>query len=93
MTAAAVLEEDRALWFEDARATIVALSLAGYFTADDFRKEMRPSPSVYWPGLAFGQARRAGLIEAVNTTTSTAKSRNYGSLKTWRRKINEGVAA
>lgn len=89
---AAALEEDRALWFEDALATIRGLSLAGEFTADDLRREMRPPASDKWQGLVFGLAKRKGLIEKVNDTTSKARSRNNGSLKTWRRKT-EGDAS
>lgn len=92
---AAALEESRAEWFEDALATILALSMdAGNpeFTADDLRREMRPPASDKWPGLVFGQAKRKGLIEKVTETTSTAKSRNHGSLKVWRRKI-EGATS
>lgn len=86
---AAVLEESRAEWFEDAVATIIGLSLAGEFTADDLRREMRPPASDKWPGLVFGLASRKGLIEKVNDTTSKVKSRNKGGLKTWRRKEQE----
>lgn len=86
---AAVLEDST--WMEDAVATIVGLSRKlPEFTADDLRKEMRPAPHDKMPGLAFGQARRRGLIESAVSTTSTAKSRNHGSLKVWRRK-QEGV--
>jgi len=90
MTAPMALEEDRAEWFADARLAILRLSITEReFTADSLRTVLRPAPSKYWPGLAFGQARRAGLIEPINTTTSTSKSRNHGSLRVWRRA--EGV--
>lgn len=93
MTQAAVLDEDKALWFEDALATIRGLAAAQEFmTADDFRKHMRPAPNVYWPGLVFGKAKRLGIIEPVNTTTSKSRSRNYGSLKTWTRANKEATA-
>ena len=83
---AAALEESRAEWFEDARLAIVRLSITEEsFTADDMRKVLRPAGHQNWPGLAFGQAKRAGLIEPINTTTSTSKSRNHGSLRVWRR--------
>ena len=86
----AALEESRSEWFKDARLAIVRLSITEQtFTADHLRKVLRPAPHNNWPGLAFGQARRAGLIEPINTTTSTSKSRNHGSLKVWRRA--EGV--
>lgn len=92
MTAAAALEEDRADWFADARLMILRLSITEReFSADDLRKVLRPPGHQNWPGLAFGQARRAGLIEPIETTTSKAKSRNHGSLKVWRRKT-EGVS-
>jgi hypothetical protein len=88
---AAVLEEDRADWFADARLAILRLSIMEpEFTADDLRKVLRPAPSKYWPGLAFGLAKRAGLIEPIESTTSKSKSRNHGSLKIWRRTV-EGV--
>jgi len=91
MTQAMVLEEDRADWFADARLAILRLSITEHeFTADDLRKVLRPAAHQNWPGIAFGQAKRAGLIEPVNTTTSKSKSRNHGSLKVWRRK-SEGV--
>ena len=87
---AAALEESRADWFADARLAIVRLSITEpEFTADSLRKVLRPAPNTNWPGLAFGQARRAGLIEPINTTTSTSKSRNHGSLRVWRRKTEE----
>lgn len=85
MTAAAVLEDHD--WHQDADLAILRLSITEpEFTADSLRKVLRPAPHPNWPGLAFGRARRAGLIEAVETTTSTSKSRNHGSLKVWRRK-------
>lgn len=77
-------------WMADAVATIIGLSLDGEFTADDLRREMRPPASDKWPGLAFGLARRKGLIEKVSETTSKAKSRNHGSLKVWRR-VSDGI--
>lgn len=81
------LEEDRADWFADARLAIIRLSITEpEFTADSLRKVLRPAAHQNWPGLAFGQARRAGLIEKVSETTSKSKSRNHGSLKVWRRK-------
>lgn len=81
---AAVLEEVRAEWFEDALATIRTLAAdKPEITADDLRREMRPPASDKWPGLAFGLAKRAGIIEPINTTTSKARSRNHGSLKVW----------
>lgn len=86
-----VLEESRADWFADARLAILRLSITEpEFTADDLRKVLRPAGHQNWPGLAFGQAQRAGLIEKVCETTSKSKSRNHGSLKVWRRKT-EGV--
>lgn len=84
MKAAALEDSD---WMADAVATIIGLShTQESLTADDLRREMRPAGHQNWPGLAFGHARRAGLIEPVDTTTSKAKSRNHGSLKVWRRK-------
>lgn len=89
---ALALEEDRADWFADARLMIERLAITEReFTADDLRKVLRPAGHQNWPGLAFGHAARAGLIEKVAETTSTSKSRNHGSLKIWRRK-QEGVA-
>ena len=84
---AIALEESRADWFADARLAILRLSITEpEFTADDLRKVLRPAGHQNWPGLAFGQAQRAGLIEKVCETTSKSKSRNHGSLKVWRRK-------
>lgn len=89
---AAVLEDND--WAEDALATIIGLSLElPEFTADDLRREMRPAPHSNAPGLAFGRARNLGFIESTNSTVSKSKSRKNGSLKTWRRRVNEGVAA
>jgi hypothetical protein len=91
MTTPMVLEEDRSAWFADARLAILRLSITEReFTADDLRKVLRPAAHQNWPGLAFGQAKRAGLIEPIESTTSKSKSRNHGSLKIWRRKV-EGV--
>jgi hypothetical protein len=88
---AAALEEDRADWFADARLAILRLSIMEpEFTADDLRKILRPAAHQNWPGLAFGLAKRAGLIEPIESTTSKSKSRNHGSLKIWRR-TNKGV--
>lgn len=71
---------------DDARLAILRLALTQpEFSADDLRKVMRPAPHPNWPGLAFGAASSAGLIEKVSDTTSTTKSRKHGSLKTWRR--------
>lgn len=84
---AIALEESRADWFADARLAILRLSITEpEFTADDLRKVLRPAGHQNWPGLAFGQAQRAGLIEKVCETTSKSKSRNHGSLKVWRRR-------
>lgn len=81
---AAALEESRAEWFADALATIRSLAHDHEeITADDLRREMRPPASDKWPGLVFGLAKRQGLIEKVAEGTSTAKSRNRGSLKIW----------
>lgn len=87
MKAAALEDND---WAEDAMATIIGLSLnMAEFTADDLRREMRPAPHSNAPGLAFGRARNLGYIESVSSTVSKSKSRKNGSLKTWRRRINE----
>ena len=84
---AAALEESRTEWFEDARLAIVRLSITEEsFTADDMRKVMRPAPDQHWPGIAFNNARRAGLIEPVSYTTSNSSTRKHGALRTWRRK-------
>jgi hypothetical protein len=89
---AAALEESRTEWFEDARLAIVRLSITEEsFTADDMRKVMRPAPDQHWPGIAFNNARRAGLIEPVSYTTSTTTTRKNGVVRTWRRK-SEGAS-
>lgn len=91
MMQAAALEESRADWFADARLAILRLAITQpEFSADDLRKVLRPAAHQNWPGLAFGQAKRAGLIEPVTTTTSKSRSRNHGSLKVWRA-ATEGV--
>ncbi|HCF99581.1 MAG TPA: hypothetical protein DEV93_03455 [Chloroflexi bacterium] len=88
---AAALEDPH--WFEDARLAILRLSLTEQeFTADDLRRVMRSAPVDNWTGLAFTSARRAGLIESTSSTISKSKSRKNGSLRTWRRRINKGVA-
>jgi hypothetical protein len=93
MTAAAALEDSHESWISDAVATIIGLAhVQEEFTADDLRREMRPAPMDKLPGLAFTAAKRAGYIEPINTTVSKSRSRNCGSLKIWRRRINEGVA-
>jgi len=93
MTAAAVLEDTFKAWQADAIATIIGLVRSQELTtADDLRREMRTPPVANWAGLAFKEAKRLGHIEAVESATSKAKPRNGGSLKTWRRKVNEGVA-
>lgn len=61
-------------------------------TADDLVRELRRPPHQNLPGQAFAAARRLGYIEAVGYQTSTSKSRKHGVLRTWRRRINEGVA-
>ena len=87
MKAAALEDTD---WAADADLAILRLALTEqFFTADDLRKVLRPAPVANWVGLAFGRARRAGLIERVSETTSTARSRNHGSLKVWTRTNKE----
>ena len=84
---AAVLEESRTEWFEDARFMIDQLSKSqDRFTADDLRKVMRPAPNCYWAGLAFSRAQDAGLIEWVGYRKSTTKSRKGSPVSVWRRK-------
>lgn len=84
----AVLEDN--VWIEDAVATIGQLSRdLPEFTADDLRKEMRAPANTNWPGLAFGQAKRQGLIEKVREGTSKARPRNSGALKVWTRAKEE----
>ena len=90
---AAVLEESRAEWFEDARFMIERLAAGNdTFTADSLRKVMRPAPNRYWAGLAFSQAQTAGLIEWVGYRKSTTKSRKGSPVSIWRAK-KEGVSA
>jgi hypothetical protein len=88
---AAVLEETRTEWFEDARLAILRLALTEEtFTADSLRKVMRPAPNPYWPGLAFGYASRDGLIEWMGYQKSTTKSRKNSPVSIWRCK-EQGV--
>jgi hypothetical protein len=92
MTAAMALD-DRIDWNEDALATIVALSNAqSIVTAEDLNREMRKPPHPNMAGAAFTAARSLGFIEAYGYTTSSTPSRHHGVIRTWRRKINEGVA-
>lgn len=89
---AAILEDLD--WHEDAVATIEGLVNAHpTITADDLRREMRPAPHPNHVGSAFSAARNLGYIEGAGYTTSTSTTRKHGVLRTWRRKINEGVAA
>lgn len=81
---AAALEDSHADWLEDAVATIHALAHAQEtITADDVRQELRTPPHPNLPGIAFTTAKRLGYIEAVAHSTSTARSRKHGSLRTW----------
>jgi len=82
---AAALEDNA--WKDDALNVIARLSVTQEFlTADDLRRELRSAPHNNWPGLAFGRAKKLGLIEPVDSTVSKAKSRNHGSLRVWTRK-------
>jgi hypothetical protein len=53
---------------------------------------MRPAPHPNHVGAAFAAARNLGYIEGAGYTTSTSTTRKRGVLRTWRRKISEGVA-
>lgn len=80
-------------WPEEALNTIIGLShKQSTVTADDLSREMRRPPVPNWTGQAFSRARSLGFIEAVGYRTSTSKSRKNGVLRTWRRRINKGVA-
>lgn len=79
---AAALEDTE--WHADADLAIIRLAITEpEFTADDLRKVLRRPPVDNWVGLAFGRARRKGIIQKVTETTSKARSRNHGSLKVW----------
>lgn len=92
MTSAMVLEDTD--WPEDAIATIIQLShKQAYVTADHLASNLRRPPHPNQIGAAFSAARTLGFIEAYGYTTSTTPSRHHGVIRTWRRKINEGVAA
>lgn len=79
-------------WHEDAVSTLVGIAATlPEFTADDLRREMRPAPHGNHVGAAFTAAKAHGYIEPVGYQTSTAPSRHRGVLRTWRRRINEGV--
>lgn len=91
MTAAAVLEDST--WSEDAVATIIRLShTQAYVTADHLARTLRRPPHPNMTGAAFSAARSLGFIEAYGYTTSSTPSRHHGVIRTWRRKIKEGVA-
>jgi hypothetical protein len=88
---AAALED--AAWKGDALAVIIEMSYTQpILTADDLSRELRRPPVANWAGQAFAAARRLGYIEAIGYQTSTNRTRKHGVLRTWRRKINEGVA-
>ena len=92
MTAAAVLDDTD--WPGDAIATIVALSHAqSIVTAEDLARELRKPPHPNMVGAAFSAARAQKLIVAAGYTTSNTPSRHHGVIRTWRRRINKGVAA
>jgi hypothetical protein len=89
---AAVLADET--WSEDAVATIIRLShTQAYVTADHLASNLRRPPHPNQVGAAFSAARSQGFIEAYGYTTSTTPSRHHGVIRTWRRRINEGVAA
>lgn len=91
---ALALEDSHETWLDDAVATIIGLVQSQELvTADDVRREMRPAPHPNLAGIAFTTAKRAGHIEAVGYQTSTSSTRKHGALRTWRRRINQGVAA
>jgi hypothetical protein len=87
----AMVMEDNG-WPDEALDTIIGLShKQPIVTADDLNREMRRPPVPNWTGQAFSRARNLGYIEAVSYQTSTSKSRKNGVLRTWRRRISEGV--
>jgi hypothetical protein len=91
---AAVLEDSHESWKGAALAVIIELSYTQpIVTADDLSRELRRPPHQNLPGQAFAAARRLGYIEAIGYQTSINRTRKHGVLRTWRRKINEGVAA
>ena len=93
MTQAMALD-DSADWPLDAQLAILRMSITEpSFSADDLRKVIRPAPHPNMVGAAFAACRNLGFIEPVAYQISTTKTRRHGSLRTWRRKINEGVAA
>jgi hypothetical protein len=86
--------DDHDDWLEDAVAAIIGIAAAQHlFSADDLSREMRRPPHPNMPGQAFSAARNLGYIEAVGYQTSTNKTRKNGVIRTWRRRINEGVAS
>jgi hypothetical protein len=94
MTQAMILEDSHETWLDDAVATIIGLAhVQAEITADDLRSHIRPAPHPNLAGIAFTTAKRAGHIEAVGYQTSTSSTRKHGALRTWRRRINQGVAA
>ncbi|MEV8149911.1 hypothetical protein AB0O52_17420 [Arthrobacter sp. NPDC080073] len=84
---AAVLEQHKEQWREDAIAAIVGISRGHeFFTADDIRGEMPAPAHRNWTGQALIAAKNLGLIEAVGYQTSRVKSRKHGVTRTWRKK-------
>jgi hypothetical protein len=88
---AAVLED--AAWKGEALALIIEMSYTQpILTADDLSRELRRPPVANWAGQAFAAARRLGYIEPIGYQTSTNRTRKHGVVRTWRRRIHEGVA-
>lgn len=80
---------EKADWMQDAAEAIDALAArsAKYdttFTADDLRKMIGEPGHPNWTGTAFSAARQNRVIEMAGFTTSTAKSRHRGVIRTWR---------
>jgi hypothetical protein len=93
MTAPMALD-DHADWPADALATIIGISHSQeIFSADDLLWELRKPPHPNQVGAAFAAARNLGFIEPVGYRISTTPSRKHGVLRTWRRRIDKGVAA
>ncbi|OSM43499.1 hypothetical protein [Nesterenkonia sp. PF2B19] len=88
-TAAAISTDPRAEWLAEARESIEALAAwsAKYgttFTADELRLMTGEPDHPNWFGSAFNTARIARIIEPVGFTTSRARSRHGGVIRTWR---------
>jgi hypothetical protein len=76
-------------WPRQAALAIVELSYEKHlFSADDLRGRIPDAPHSWMVGQAFSAARNAGLIARKGFDVSKSKSRKFGVVRVWTRKIN-----